>query len=104
MHDPFLTVAEPGFPQGGEANAPGGGGQHTILPNFPKRCMKLKECGHTGGRPKFYYVDPPLFEPNGSCNGNRAINLSYEWALTSHSLSLSVAMNSTYPERFVVVR
>ena len=31
-----------------------------ILPNIPKNCMKLKEFG-PGGRPKFYYVDPPLF-------------------------------------------
>ena len=38
----------------------GGGRQHTILPNFPKNCMKLKEFGPLGGRPKFYYVDPPL--------------------------------------------
>ena len=36
-----------------------GGRQHTILPNFPKNCMKLKEFGPRG-RPKFYYVDPPL--------------------------------------------
>ena len=32
------------------------GRQHTILPNFPQNGMKLKEFG----RPKFYYVDPPL--------------------------------------------
>ena len=38
-----------------------GGRQHTILPNFPKNCMKLKEFGPRGGAsPKFYYVDPPL--------------------------------------------
>ena len=39
-----------------------GGRQHTILPKFPKNCMKLKEFGPRGGgtRPKFYYVDPPL--------------------------------------------
>ena len=56
-------MADPGFPRGGGANSPGGGGrQHTILPNFPKNCMKLKEFGPPGGgaRPKFYYVDPPL--------------------------------------------
>ena len=54
-------VADPGFPRGGGANSPGGC-QHTILPNFPKNCMKLKEFGPPGGgaRPKFYYVDPPL--------------------------------------------
>ena len=27
----------------------GGGRQHTILPNFPKNCMKLKEFGPPGG-------------------------------------------------------
>ena len=54
------AVADPGFPRGGGANSPGGR-QHTILPNFPKNCMKLKEFGPQGGaRPKFYYVDPPL--------------------------------------------
>ena len=30
------------------ANSPGGC-QHTILPNFPKNCMKLKEFGPPGG-------------------------------------------------------
>ena len=54
-----FAVADPGFPRGGDANSPGGC-QHTILPNFPKNCMKLKEFGPPGGRPKFYYVDPPL--------------------------------------------
>ena len=37
-----------------------GGGGHTMLPKFPKNCMKLKEFGPGGVRPKFYYVDPPL--------------------------------------------
>ena len=56
-----LAVADPGFPRGGGANSAGGGGQHTILPNFPQNCMILKEFGPGGGaRPKFYYVDPPL--------------------------------------------
>ena len=54
------SVADPGFPRGGGANSPGGGRQHTILPNFPKNCMKLKEFRPPGGRPKFYYVDPLL--------------------------------------------
>ena len=56
-----VTVADLGFPRGGGANSLGGH-QHTILPNFPKNCMKLKEFGPPGGRarPKFYYVDPPL--------------------------------------------
>ena len=60
VSDTMLAVADPGFPRGGGANSPGGC-QHTILPNFPKNCMKLKEFGPPGGaRPKFYYVDPPL--------------------------------------------
>ena len=42
------AVADPGFPQGGDANSPGGR-QHTNLPNFPKNCMKLKEFGPPGG-------------------------------------------------------
>ena len=53
------------FPEEGAPTLRGGGGrQHTILPNFPKNCMKLKEFeppgGRGGARPKFYYVDPPL--------------------------------------------
>ena len=57
------SVADLGFPRGGGANSPGGR-QHTILPKFPKNCMKLKEFGPPGGgaRPKFYYVDPPLLK------------------------------------------
>ena len=49
------------FPEEGAPTLQGGC-QHTILPNFPKNCMKLKEFGPPGGgaRPKFYYVDPPL--------------------------------------------
>ena len=36
------------FPEVGSPTLPGRGGgrrQHTILPNFPKNCMKLKEFG-----------------------------------------------------------
>ena len=38
-------VADPGFPRGGGTIPPRGGCQHTIFPNFPKNCMKLKEFG-----------------------------------------------------------
>ena len=38
---------DPGFSVGGCAN-PLRGAQHTILPNFPKNCMKLKEFGPRG--------------------------------------------------------
>ena len=37
------------FPEEG-APTPQGGHQHTILPKFPKNCMKLKEFGPPGGR------------------------------------------------------
>ena len=40
---------DPGFPRGGGANSEEGGRQHTILPNFPKNCMKLKEFGPPEG-------------------------------------------------------
>ena len=55
----LIPVADPGFPQRWGRQLPGGR-QHTILPTFPKNCMKLKEFGLGGRRPKFYYVDPPL--------------------------------------------
>ena len=42
------SVADPGFPQGGGTNSPGGR-HHTILPKFPKNCMKLKEFGPPEG-------------------------------------------------------
>ena len=43
------SVTDPGFPQGGGVNPPRGGCEHTILPNSPKNCMKLKEFGRRGG-------------------------------------------------------
>ena len=44
---PAFSAADPGFPRGGGANPPGGH-QHTILPKFPEKCMKLKEFGPRG--------------------------------------------------------
>ena len=35
------------FPR--EATTPRGAHQHTILPNFPEKCTKLKEFGCPGG-------------------------------------------------------
>ena len=53
-------VAVQGFPRGGGTNPPGGR-QHTILPNFPKKCMKLKEFGPPGERESLTPpLDPPL--------------------------------------------
>ena len=51
--------ADPGFPVGGGAN-PRGGRQHTILPNFPKNCMKLRKVWSVGGAPGVPPLDPPL--------------------------------------------
>ena len=36
-------------PRGGREPSKGGGREHTILPNSPKNCMKLKEFGCRGG-------------------------------------------------------
>ena len=43
------AVADPGFPQGGGANSPGGGANIRFCQKFPKICMKLKEFGPPGG-------------------------------------------------------
>ena len=54
--------ADPGFPRGGGANPPGKP-QHTILPNFTKNCMKLKEFGLPEGGGHASLVppwDPPM--------------------------------------------
>ena len=59
--------ADPGFPIGVGANpSVEGGRQHTILPNFPKNCMKLKKFWSIGGRagcsphPPPHTLDPKL--------------------------------------------
>ena len=64
------AVADPGFPRGGGANSPRGR-QHTILPNFPKNCMKLKEFGPEGGGGGASLpppLDPPLERAIIACN------------------------------------
>ena len=43
-----ITVADSGFPRGRRRNSKGGP-PHTILPIFPKNCMKLKEFGSPRG-------------------------------------------------------
>ena len=62
-------MADPGFPQGGAPTPRGGGGgggrQHTILPNFPGNCMKLKEFVRIfGWRVPLAPLDPPLIRVN----------------------------------------
>ena len=47
------------FPEEG-APTPQGGRQHTILSNFPKNCMKLKEFGPRGGGGGRASPAPPL--------------------------------------------
>ena len=50
---PWLNSgADPGFPLGGGANRPGGGGvqkKNMNLPKFPKNCMKLRNFRAAGG-------------------------------------------------------
>ena len=55
----FTPVADPGFPRDGGINS-SGGRQHTILPKFPKNCMKLKEVGPPGGVSLVRPFDSPL--------------------------------------------
>ena len=72
----------------------GGGCQHTILPNFPKNCMKLKEFGPPGGwRPKFYYVDPSLLQPSSALiihYQHLNLNLNEKKSLPIHILDLKI--------------
>ena len=62
--DPTMAsvAADSGFPRDGGANRPGKGGGANIqfCQISPKNCMKLKEFGRVGARPKFYYEDRPL--------------------------------------------
>ena len=55
------------FPEEGTPTSQGGR-QHTILPKFPKNCMKLKEFGPPGrGRASpTPPLDPPLLKSNKS--------------------------------------
>ena len=54
-----VHVRLPTQASGGSRISPRWGCQYMTLPKLPKNCMKLKEFGPQG-RPKFYYVDPPL--------------------------------------------
>ena len=48
------------FPKEG-VPTPQGGHQHTILPNFPQNCMKLKEFGPPGAHVLLTpLLDPPM--------------------------------------------
>ena len=52
----IFIVADPGFPPDGGANTPG------VCQIFSKTAWNWKNLDSEGGaRPKFYYVDPPLF-------------------------------------------
>ena len=55
-------MTDPGLPRGGGANPRGGARQHMILPNFLKKCMKLKEFEPRGGARD---MQPPLDPPMG---------------------------------------
>ena len=45
--DKYWPVADPGFPWGGGINSPGGG-QHMILPNFPKNLHEIERIWTRG--------------------------------------------------------
>ena len=53
-------MADPGFPHGGGTNSPGGANIQ-FCQKFPKKLHEIERIwAPRGGRPKFYYVDPPL--------------------------------------------
>ena len=52
------TRADTGLPVKGGANPPGGH-PHTILPNLPKDCMKLRISGRRGHSPPPHHHHPP---------------------------------------------
>ena len=55
----YNPVADPGFPRGGGANSPGGAPTYDFAKISPK-LHEIEIIWTPGGRPKFYYVDPPL--------------------------------------------
>ena len=57
----IFLVADPGFPRGGCANSPWGGGgcQHTILPKFPKKLHEIERIWTQRGV-LMLPLDPPL--------------------------------------------
>ena len=70
MSLPAGSVADPGFPRGGGTNPKGG--QHTILPNFPKNCIKLKEFGLGG-----VSITPPLIRQGQGIHEGGRISRGY---------------------------
>ena len=52
--------ADPGFPVGGGAHPPGGGRQHTNLPDWSKNCMKLRKFFVCRGTCRSAPLDPTL--------------------------------------------
>ena len=57
-----IAVADPGFPRGGGANSPGGAPTYDFAKSFQKMHEIERILSPRGGaRPKFYYVDPPLY-------------------------------------------
>ena len=56
---PLFIVADPGFPQGRGPNPPGVT-KIRFCQSFPKLHEIERIWTGGSGRPKFYYVDPPL--------------------------------------------
>ena len=83
-------MADPGFPPGGGANSPGGR-QHTILPNFPKKCMKLKEFGPGGASPLRSTTDFSLTTTSVYDSVGRALD-----SQTGDKITVNATLNFSY--------
>ena len=92
MNPSHLQWRDPGFPRGGGANSPGGGGANIrFCQNFPKTAWNWKNLDPQGGgaRPKFYYVDPPLTclavsHTNHYTRMSSVLVWGYNWILFMH--------------------
>ena len=101
------SVADPGFPRGMATNPAGWGRQHTILPNFPQKCIKLKEFG-PGGKPKNLLCRSATGLVSYTQNSKQRQHfildftlpsLSLKHSLSHHQYSVIVAINAGFPLR-----
>ena len=82
------------------------GRQLTILPYFPKNCMKLKEFG-PGGHPSRPYLDPPLVTVNKLFTKLRIVNnyisvcllMTVKWFATNSTMTLKYILKKSMTEK-----